>query len=647
MTGKLLTNKRLIAIGILALITFVCFRYTLHNEFSNWDDDIYVTNDTCIRAFTAPNLKAIFTEDITKNNFHPLTMLSLAVNYHFAQLRPETYYLTNILIHIANVILVFLLFIMLAIRLKVNESGALAIAFFGALWFGIHPMHVESVSWIAERKDVLYTFFYLVGLITYLKFHASREMKWYWFTFGLFVLSCLSKPMAVVFPVSLLCLDFLFSGKLAWKQIWGKAPFFIAALICGAYAVYTQNRTGAIADFSKLTWGERTMYASYGFVMYVSKVFNPTYLSTFYPYPYRYTDGSLPFIYPAAPWISLLILAVPLFITYKYYRKYFNVVAFGLGFLLTNLVFVLQFISCGAAIMADRYSYVAYIGFFFMLMYLLNELVKYFPAIKVMVLVLISVVSIWFGYLCSERTHVWHNAETLLTDAIKKYPYRALLSYKWLGNYYMDIKDTDKALASYTVLTELRAADAHVYDKVGNIYRERKDYKGAMAAFTESLRSEPNVAQTYVDIAIASACLNDTAGTVKNYITAYRISGEAEKMLSGKSFDMVQKKEYLPCILQYDALMAVNPNNAYYYFYRGVAEFGLDRLKEASGDWQAALKFNTSGVSSVAAYNLSVACDSLGDEPHAIQYANMAKGLGFKVDSNYLKKVELKMKSGK
>src|SRR6185312_228807 len=170
MTSKLLTTKRLIAIGVIAIITFICYRYTLQNQFSNWDDDVYVTNDTCIRSFSTPHLKAIFTEDITKNNYHPLTMLSLAVNYHFAQLKPETYYLTNILIHVANNFLVFLLFIMLAVRLKVPENGQFVIACFGALLFGVHPMHVESVSWLAERKDVLYAFFYLFGLIAYLKY---------------------------------------------------------------------------------------------------------------------------------------------------------------------------------------------------------------------------------------------------------------------------------------------------------------------------------------------------------------------------------------------------------------------------------------------------------------------------------------------
>src|SRR3984957_17871410 len=263
--GSINTSKRqklptshLLVLAAICVLTFFCFSNSLHNQFTNWDDDVYVTHDTTIQALNAHNLKKIFTEDITKNNYHPFCMLSLAINYHFTQLAPTTYYLTNILIHIANVILVFFLFIQLCRQLKLTENGSFLIAAFGALWFGVHPLHVESVSWIAERKDVLYTFFYLAGLLTYIKCISTFKIqnlkfnintKWYWFTFTLFIFSCLSKPMAVVFPLTMLCIDFLYGRKLNFKLITEKSIFFLGALIFGAYAYYTQNRTGAIADF--------------------------------------------------------------------------------------------------------------------------------------------------------------------------------------------------------------------------------------------------------------------------------------------------------------------------------------------------------------------------------------------------------------
>ncbi|HTA26494.1 MAG TPA: hypothetical protein VK809_01805, partial [Bacteroidia bacterium] len=374
----LLNPKTWVVLGI-CIVTFLCFRYSLNNLFTNWDDDVYVTNDQYIRTFTAENLKTILTEDITKNNYHPLTMLSLAVNYHYAQLEPKTYYLTNILLHISNVFLVFLLSIGFCKRLKIKENRSLIMGSFCALWFGVHPMHVESVSWLAERKDVLYAFFYFTGLLLYLRYVDTTKIKWYLLTILCFIASCLAKPMAVVFPLSLLAIDVLLNRKWERKVIVEKIPLLIASLVFGGYAYYRQNATGAIAPFAVLSIGERIMYASYGFVMYITKLFDPTHLSTFYPYPYRYIDGSLPWIYYAAPFIAIGLIAVPVYFAWRLNKTYLRVIAFGYGFFIANIIFVLQFISCGAAIMADRYSYVSYFGLLFMLVYFIGEVIDRVP----------------------------------------------------------------------------------------------------------------------------------------------------------------------------------------------------------------------------------------------------------------------------
>ena len=439
-------------------MVLLCFQYAAQNQFTNWDDDYYITHDPYIKSFTAHNLKVIFTEDITKNNYHPFCMLSLAINYFFSGMNPAAYYLTNVAIHMMNSILVFMFIFQLCTMLKMNEQARLWIGAICGLWFGIHPMHVESVCWIAERKDVLYAFFYIIALITYLKYIHTKARKWILVTLVLYICSCLSKPMAVVFPMSLLAIDVLLNRELKWGLVTEKTVFFAASLLFGGMAVYTQRRTGAIADFDVLTIQERIMYACYGFDMYIAKLFNPTYLSTFYPYPYRFTTGYLPTIYYAAPFIAIAILAVPLYVTYRFNKSLFRVVLFGLGFFAANVVFVLQFISCGAAIMADRYSYVAYIGLLFLLAYIIYMVISRFQSTKSVVVASLVLVSGVMAYLCYNRTKVWHDSETLYTDAIEKYPYRALLSYQWLGNYYLDIGQLDKAMENYNVLTTLHAA---------------------------------------------------------------------------------------------------------------------------------------------------------------------------------------------
>lgn len=633
-------NKKTLILAAICIITFVCFRYTLNNQFTNWDDDFYVTNDPYIKAFTPHNLKVIFTEDITKNNYHPLCMLSLAINYHFSQLNPEAYYLTNVLIHIANVILVFFLMMALCALLKMEEKGKLFVASFGALWFGIHPMHVESVAWIAERKDVLYAFFYIIGLLCYLKYLSAGKMSWYWLTFFVFVLSCLSKPMAVVFPMSLLCIDVLAQRKLDKKLVIEKIIFFLFSLLIGGMAFYTQNKTGAIASFGVLTIWERLMYASYGFVMYVSKLFNPTYLSTFYPYPYRYITGYLPGIYYAAPFLSMAIIALPLLLTYKYKREYFKVAVFGMGFFVANVIFVLQFISVGAAIMADRYSYVAYIGLLFLAAFFMQELVKRYPTFKTAILAALLAASGALAYLCYERTFAWHDSETLLSDAIEKYPYRALLSYKWLGNYYFDKGDLDKALENYGVLTMIRSADAKTYDKVGNIYYMKKKYDSAIACYDQSLLIQNNVLKTYADRSMAYMMKGDSIAALKDFITAYRLSPEGEKVFAENTFNSVQKQDFDVAIKSYNMLLQLNTSNPFYYFYRGVAQFSKNNVDAAIADWEIAVKFNSKDVQQSASYNLSVAYDAIGEADKAVYYVTMAQRKGYKVADSFVAKLK-------
>jgi protein O-mannosyl-transferase len=584
-------------------------------------------------------------------------------------------------------------------------------------------MRVESVSWIAERKDVLYAFFYFTGLITWLRYTEGSDKKWYWTTLVLFVASCLSKPMAVVFPLSLILIDFLTARNWDKKVLTDKIPFFLVALICGGGAYYTQNATGAIADFGKLTVAERVMYASYGFDMYISKFFNPTYLSTFYPYPYRFIDGSLSTIYYLAPVIAILLPAGFIYIVYRSGRhqkannqktdavagelpfapRRFDlptrIAIFGFGYLFANLVFVLQFISCGAAIMADRYSYVAYVGWIFMLVYFVHLLLDRMVALRVALYGLLVMATGWFAWLCQERTYVWHDSETLLTDAIEKYPRQALLSYKWLGNYYLDQGQLDKALESYGVLTSLHAADAKVWDNVGNIYLRKHDARSALQAFDQSIGVQNNVYKTYLDRAIAlnqlgdtanaradlemaarlnpevagamlpagaragsrsaspsnsgvDSCLaalsrGDTAHALRSYLLAMKSNPETERTLAQLGFNYVNSsRQFEPAIRLYNMLLKFNSAEPHYFFYRGVALYSTGNVPAAKADWLIAVKMNSTEVKQSASNNLSVVFDNEGDYDKALYYAEMAKGLGYNVEPAFIEKLRNR-KAGK
>ncbi len=654
--------KQLLILAVICITTFVTFQYTRENQFTNWDDDFYVTNDPYIKAFTKENLKVIFTEDITKNNYHPLCMLSLAVNYHFSELDPKPYYTTNILIHIANTILVFFLIVVLCRRLRVEEAGILFITGFGALWFGVHPMRVESVSWIAERKDVLYAFFYFAGMLTYMQYIKGDAKKWFWYgvTYFLFVLSCLSKPMAVVFPFSILCLDLLMWRKWDLKQqVAEKAIFFLTSLACGMMAFYTQNKTGAVADFGTLTLAERIMYAAYGYIMYISKLFNPTYLSTFYPYPIRFVGGSLPQIFYMAPVLAIASIVAPLWYTWKKRPEYFRIVAFGILYFVANVMFVLQFVSVGAAIMADRYSYVAYFGLMFILFFFINEVVKKYPGAKLSVLIILLLSSSALAYACYERTYAWHDSESLLTDAIEKYPFKkdpdrsydkkntgiAQLSYKWRGNLYMDRGEIDKALEDYETLTLLHMADAKVHDRVAMIYAAKKDYPKAFENFDISLQIQNNVYKTYVDRAIVYLDINDTVNALKDYVVAYQLSPKAQGVLNDSGFNAVQRGDYDIALRRYSLLLKLNTSNVYFYFYHGVALYSKGFAQPAIDDWEIAVKGNVPDITKAAANNLSVAYDAIGNPVKALQYLEVALATGNKPTEEFIQSIRQKAKA--
>jgi tetratricopeptide (TPR) repeat protein len=303
---------------------------------------------------------------------------------------------------------------------------------------------------------------------------------------------------------------------------------------------------------------------------------------------------------------------------------------------------VLQFISCGAAIMADRYAYVSSIGILFGIAYFMNEFIKRYPALKTVTLAVFMFLSAGLAYGCYNRTKVWHDTETLYKDAISKYPYRALLSYKWLGYYYINKGDTNQAVENFGVLAELNAGDAKTYDQLGNIYVARGNYKDAIDLYNRSIKEQNDVYLSYVDRSIVYASLGDSANAIKDYVQAIRLNRDAEKRYAEHSFNMVQSQKYKEVIGQYNTLLMINPNNAYYYFYRAVAKFGLNEMNGAISDFIAAYKANIKDVSNVAAFNLAIACDSVGDIKNAQLYADAATKMGMPPKADFMNKLKVK-----
>ncbi len=393
-------SKTWFTIVFLAVLTYAAFYPSLKCEFTNWDDGTYVTENPLIWKLDGESVKNIFinppekrTESIfswftpVSLNYHPITMLSLAIDYKFSKLDPYRYHLVNVLFHILNTVLLFLFIRLFVKQLNQRTRGisfqpdpfnvALIVS---ALW-AIHPMHVESVSWVAERKDVLYVFFFLLSCMQYLGWRDTKKTSKAVLCFVFFVCSCLSKGMGVVLPVVLVLMDWLLGETKTVKQlahsVITKAHFFIASLAFGIIAYKIQSQ-GAIAAMETFSLFQRLTFGCYGFIMYIYKLLLPVDLSAFYPYPFTDAQGNIPAIYYASPFI-VLTLAVTVLVLMRKTEFSGKVLAFGFAFYFVTIVLVLQFLSVGSVIMADRYSYLSYAGLFFMVGYFSNTPEKNIP----------------------------------------------------------------------------------------------------------------------------------------------------------------------------------------------------------------------------------------------------------------------------
>ena len=405
-------NKYRFILPIILILTALVFANSLTNDFvNNWDDDGYILKNEIIKHLNWENIKIIFSS-FYKGNYHPLTTLSYAVEYSFFGLNPFPYHLTNYILHLFNIILVFIFLIRL--------SGKQWLAAVAALFFAVHPMHVESVAWISERKDLLYTFFFFLSLISYNTYFTKgkKDTHLIW-SFVWFFLAVMSKSAAICLPFVLVLIDYYHQEKITWKTFVIKNPFFGLSLLFGVLAVLSQQSAGSVNIGPHYSMMDRLFFFSYASVYYIFQVFVPFSLSALHYYPIK-TGNFLPYEY----YLSMVALLLIVWGVIKSGR-YKRILVFGLLFYFVTIVLVLQILPVGMAIVSERYAYVPYIGIFFIIGHLFSDLKDSTFSVKPgifyafsFVLVLYTVLFVSLSY---ERNKVWKNGITLFTDVIDKY----------------------------------------------------------------------------------------------------------------------------------------------------------------------------------------------------------------------------------
>ena len=264
-------KKNIITLYVISLLilTFIVFYNSLHNFFiTNLDDSLYIAAADNLKHLTSSDFHTMFCTFIA-GNYHPLAILSLTIDFSFHGQNAFPYHLINLMFHLANVALVFWFIYLLLKRVEA--------AFIVALFFAIHPMHVESVAWISERKDVLYTFFFLASLIAYFLYMKDVKRYGYFiFSIVLFILSLMSKSAAVSLAPVVVLIDYYSGRKFTWKVIAEKIPFFMLSLLFGILAIFSQKSGDALNNISPIfSIIDRIFLLCYGIMFYIVRLVAP------------------------------------------------------------------------------------------------------------------------------------------------------------------------------------------------------------------------------------------------------------------------------------------------------------------------------------------------------------------------------------
>jgi len=627
---------------IALMITIIAFSTSLNNEFVNWDDDrnFYehpVIKDASKKTFWE-DTKKIFKldfKDLSKSgvigNYNPLTNWTFLVEkVYFGFEKPFNWHLNNLILHLICVLLVF----KIALQFRLGWLGALIVA----LLFGIHPMRVESVAWVTERKDVLFGAFYLAALYQYIKYkHDLKQSRWVWMSL-FFILSLLSKIQAVSLPLSMLVIDYYFDKKWSFSRIGNKIPFFILSLIFGLVGVFMLKEYGSldtVTETTSFSFIQRLFIGSYSFVVYLVKFVLPYQMSPLYPYP-----STLPYYF----YLSIIPVIPILYLLYWSFKSDKKMIFFGLSFFIVNIVFLLQILGAGQGFLADRFTYIAYLGLFMIVGYYAEHFIQNKASLKTPLLAGIGIYLIIFTYMTYQQNKIWQNSGTLWTHVLKYYD-NVTLPYGNRANYYRDKKMMNEAIADYNKTISLKPNQPQAYNSRarlffdlakgqdsllmalddynkaiellpddgefwtnrGATYARLGDLEKAIENLTEGIRLKPDHATAYMNrslmyhsISRPDLALEDIIKyleLVPNHADLWYEKGRTQRSLGKES-------EALP---SFDRAIGIgSKNNGLYHYERAKAHFALKNFDAAKKDVKMAMDYNYPNIDPVLKQQLGL-----------------------------------------
>jgi len=620
----------------LAVVTIAIYAQTGGFKFVAYDDHDYVYQNPMVKeGLTAEGFRYAF-DGFHCSNWHPLTLLSHMLDCQVFGQRAGAHHLVNVGYHIANTILLFLAFTFMT-----GRAWRSAIV---AGVFAVHPLHVESVAWVAERKDVLSTFLGLVTLLLYLRYTQKRTVVRYAPIVVVFALALLAKPMMVTWPFVLLLVDIWPLGRVGWPPrikrskvirqgrigttitggqatsatqygvvatqgsivplVLEKVPLFVLVAASSVVTFMSQKATGAMAVGMELKWRIPNVIA--GYATYIWKSVWPTDMGVLYPIGIVPTDK----VVVSAIAIGAITVAV---LVWGRKRPYLPV---GWFWYVGMLVPVIGIVQVGSQAVADRYMYLPMVGLAFAVVWLVGDLTEKRPAAQRVAAVVAGGAIIAFGAQAYTQTGYWRSSTTLFTRTLSVTE-RNFIIHNNFGVALMEEKRNDEALAQYAEALKIDPNYSDAHANLGHALLCMGRYDECLQHLQKAMELQPKRADSKADFGVLMAVANRLDDSKKAFDESLALSPDHSDVRSNYAYTLVRLGQYDEAIAQCKEAMRLDRKNANAYFNMANALAALGRNAEAVVEYQEALKLDSKNAD--AYFSMGNAYAALGKSAEAVE----------------------------
>ncbi len=597
------TGRYLLA-ALVSAVTFAVYLPALRGGFLNWDDGNFIVDNHHIRSLSGKFFEWAFT-DMSLDFWRPVTWISQAVDYAVWGLNPAGHHLTGIALHSVNTFLVVCLVMKLldsynaAFRSAPPGEGVaggtvpaadgttvLITAGVTGLLFGLHPLHVESVAWVSTRTDLLYSFFFLVSIMTYASYRPDKSARAYLLSLVFFALALMSKPMAVTLPLVLLLLDWYPFGRISTPKsmvplLVEKVPFIALSVLVSVVTFRGQKALGAISTLKEVSLATRVTVAAKALILYLWKMVVPLHLLPVYPYPEHPSFTS-----PA----NLAALALVCAITAAgiALRKRRPIWLFAWSCYVITLLPVLGIIKARFVPMADRYTYLPSVAPFLLaglgaawVWGKTDSMRQSGLTVKRTAALAAAVLAGALSFLTVKQIAVWNNSVDLWSYVIAEEPGRVPAAYINRGLAFEAQGRFDPAIEDFGTAIGLEPGDAKIYTNRGIVFGETGRNDLAIEDFSKAIALDPTSAEAYTNRGLRFAEGGQLGRALEDFDAAIRARPWYADAYLNRGVTRERMGRFGPAVRDYDQAIALNPSDYLAYCNRGIVLGKMGRSEEA------------------------------------------------------------------